>query len=213
MRKRKLKNTARIGIAVMILSITLTGLIITSKLSSPVKDDVYIPQINNDVNEEEVKETIEEVKLPSKPFLADNVEVAKTYYNTKDDEQKQIGSLIYYKDTYMQNTGILYKSNESFDVVSALDGKVTSITKDEILGNVVEISHSNNLITIYHCLNEVNVKAGDTIKQNDVIGTSGKVNIDEGYENALLFEVNYKGKTMNPDDFYNMKEDQLKEND
>ena len=113
----------------------------------------------------------------------------------------------------MQNTGILYKSNEQFDVVSSMDGTVTSITKDEILGNVVEISHSNNLITIYHCLNEVHVKAGDKVKQNDVIGTSGKVNIDDGYENALLFEVNYKGNTLDPEEYYNMKEDTLKGND
>ena len=180
-----------------------------------MEDDTYVPQINQtkDDDSKYVKETIEEVKLPTKPFLASNVEIAKNYYNTKDDENKQIGSLIYYKDTYMQNTGILYKSNESFDVVSTLDGTVTSITKDEILGNVVEISHSNNLITIYHCLNEVNVKAGDKVKQNDVIGTSGKVNIDDGYENALLFEVNYKGSTINPEEYYTMKEDMLKGND
>ena len=217
MKKRKLRNTAKIGITVLLLSLIVSGLAVTNKLYSEqiMEDDTYVPQINQtkDDDSKYVKETIEEVKLPTKPFLASNVEIAKNYYNTKDDENKQIGSLIYYKDTYMQNTGILYKSNESFDVVSTLDGTVTSITKDEILGNVVEISHSNNLITIYHCLNEVNVKAGDKVKQNDVIGTSGKVNIDDGYENALLFEVNYKGSTINPEEYYTMKEDMLKGND
>ena len=105
----------------------------------------------------------------------------------------------------MQNTGILYTSKEKFDIVSVLDGTVTSITKDELLGNVIEIAHTNELITIYHCLDEVNVKVGDAIKQNDVIGKSGHVSIDDGYDNALLFEVNYKGEIINPVDFYNMK--------
>ena len=51
----------------------------------------------------------------------------------------------------------------------------------------------------------MSVKVGDAIKQHDVIGKSGKVNIDKGYENALLFEVNYKGQILNPNEFYNMK--------
>ena len=105
----------------------------------------------------------------------------------------------------MQNTGVLYTNNEKFDVVSVLDGTVTSITKDEILGNVVEILHNTELITIYSCLDEVLVKVGDNVKQNDVIGNSGPVNIDKSYENALLFEVNYKGTIINPIEFYNMK--------
>ena len=120
-------------------------------------------------------------------------------------------SLIYYKNTYMQNTGVLYTNNERFDVVSVLDGTVTSITKDEILGNVVEIMHTNELITIYSCLNEVFVKVGDNVKQNDVIGNSGQVSIDKGYENALLFEVNYKGSIINPIEFYNYKISDLME--
>ena len=105
----------------------------------------------------------------------------------------------------MQNTGVLYTNNEKFDVVSVLDGTVTSITKDEILGNVVEILHNTELITIYSCLDEVLVKVGDNVKQNDVIGNSGPVNTDKSYENALLFEVNYKGTIINPIEFYNMK--------
>ena len=130
---------------------------------------------------------------------------AKNYYDKNASEEDQIKSLIYYKNTYMQNTGILYNSEEEFDVVSVLDGTVTSITEDEILGKVVEIAHSTELITIYHCLGEVNVNVGDNVKQNDVIGKSGKVNIDEGYDNALLFEVNYKGSIINPTEFYNMQ--------
>ena len=204
MKKRKLKTEVKLIMLSLILSLFITGLIVGNNLYSEVKKSKYVPEMP--VNRKVVKEVVEEVKTPSRPFLVENVKIAKSFYNPKQNEEEQIKSLIYYKNTYMQNTGILYSSDETFDVVSSLDGEVTSVTKDDILGNVVEITHSNELITIYHCLNEVNVKAGDKIKQNDVIGTSGKVSIDEGYENALLFEVNYKGTNINPEEYYTMNE-------
>ncbi len=203
MKKKKLRTEVKLFLSILILSLFAAGIMFSSSLYSSInQNNNYVPKESS--QQRIIKEVVEEVKMPSKPFLVDNVKVSKSFYNPKQNEEEQIKSLIYYKNTYMQNTGILYNSDETFDVVSSMDGEVTSVTKDEILGNVVEISHSNELITIYHCLNEVNVKAGDKVKQNDVIGTSGKVNIDEGYENALLFEVNYKGNIINPEEFYNM---------
>ena len=55
---------------------------------------------------------------------------------------------MYYEHTYLQNSGILYSAPEVFDIVSAYDGTVTNIDQDEILGNVVEITHNPNLKTI-----------------------------------------------------------------
>ena len=37
-----------------------------------------------------------------------------------------------------------------------------------------------------------------------VNGVNGEVDIDEGYGNALIFEVNLKGEIINPNDFYVM---------
>ena len=41
----------------------------------------------------------------------------------------------------MPNTGILYSSNESFDVISVLDGKVEDVKTDNLIGNIVTIKH------------------------------------------------------------------------
>ena len=101
-------------------------------------------------------------------------------------------------DTYMQNSGVLYKSKEAFDVVTILDGTVVNVKKDEVLGNIVEIKHSNNLITTYEGLSTVNVKKDQLLKQGDVIGKSGKLNLGEEIENGLLFEVISDGKYINP---------------
>ena len=41
-------------------------------------------------------------------------------------------------------------------------------------GNMVVLEHGHNLSTIYAHLDKVNVKAGDKVKQGDVIALSGK---------------------------------------
>lgn len=143
------------------------------------------------------------------PFADEKVEVLKSFYDKDSDASVQEKSLIMYQNTYMPNTGVLYKSEESFDVLAVLDGTVADITADEIMGNIVTIKHSNNLATVYQCLNEVNVLIGDLVKQGDVIGTSGSNKIESSSENMLLFEVINNGEYLNPETFYQMKTEEL----
>ncbi len=139
-----------------------------------------------------------------KPYENETVKVLKGYYDRSDDPKVQEKALIYYQNTYMPNTGILYSSNESFDVISVLDGKVEDVKTDNLIGNIVTIKHSNNLFTSYQSLNEVMVSVGDEIKQGDLIGTSGPNQITPDSENMLLFEVVYNGVNINPESFYQM---------
>lgn len=207
MKKYRLKKWVLPSVYVVSIGVIIISLLFIGKYMAT---DYEATDLSNYVSEKVVDDDTLEVVTPTNetvdhPYLKENVEITKNFYDKNASEEEQIKSLIYYKNTYMQNTGVLYTSQEQFDVVSVLDGTVTSITEDEILGNVVEIAHSTELITIYQCLGEVSVKVGDNVKQNDVIGKSGKVNIDEGYDNALLFEVNYKGSIINPLEFYNMQ--------
>lgn len=214
MKKLKLKSWVVPALYVVSLSIIFISIVLVGKLmatdyeNAVLNDNVHVPSsvIENNSIVPVVEVTNETIV---KPYTTSEVNVAKDFYSTEDSEENQLNSLIFYKNTYMENTGVLYTGENAFDVVAVLDGSVTSITKDEILGNVVEVTHSTNLITIYHCLSDVDVKVGDGIKQNDVIGKSGSVNIDETYENALLFEVNYQGQIINPNDFYNMQVEDL----
>lgn len=207
MKKLKLKSWVvpalyAISLGVIFISVIFIGKVMAVDYEKK-PDTNYVPDTFLDDDVTSVVEITNETV--NHPYLLEGVKVAKDFYDKDGTEESQLNSLIYYKNTYMENTGVLYTNSEAFDVVSVLDGNVTSITKDEILGNVVEVTHSTELITIYHCLDEVSVKVGDTLKQNDVIGKSGKVNIDKGYENALLFEVNYKGSILNPNKFYLMR--------
>lgn len=194
-----------VSIGIICVSVIALGRMMVTDYERAVENRLVPSSLVGEMDDDTVP--VVEVKNDKivKPFTADSVSVAKDYYDSKGTEESQLKSLIFYKNTYMENTGVLYSNKESFEVVAVMDGTVTSITDDEILGKVVEVTHSTELITIYHCLSDVSVEVGDVIHQNDVIGKSGKVNIDKGYENALLFEVNYQGKIINPNEFYNMK--------
>lgn len=211
MKKYKLKSWVITAVYVLALgTIAVSTVMIGKYLSIGIKEAEPSELVAKDiVDTNEYDDVINVVEITNEtvnhPFLHDGVEIAKDYYDKSKSIEDREKGILFYKNTYMQNTGILYTGKEKFDVVSVLDGTVTSITKDEILGNVIEIAHTNELITVYHCLEEVNVKVGDSVKQNDVIGKSGHAAIDGGYDNALLFEVNYKGEIINPVDFYNMK--------
>ena len=105
----------------------------------------------------------------------------------------------------MPNTGILYTSTENFDVVSISNGKVTSIKEDEILGYIVEIEHSNNLVSIYQSVKDVVVTEGQEINQGDIIAKSGPNNLEDSSENNLHFEVYKDGVLLNPETIYNIE--------
>ena len=45
-----------------------------------------------------------------KPYQDENVKVGKNYYDYKEEEKSQEDAIIYYKNTYMQNTGVDYNN-------------------------------------------------------------------------------------------------------
>ena len=94
-------------------------------------------------------------------------------------------------------------------MVSILDGTVTSIKEDQNLGKIVEVTHSNDIISIYQSLSDVKVKENQEIKQGDIIGTSGTCNIENDLKNHLHFEMIVKGSIVNPENYYNKKISEL----
>ena len=144
-----------------------------------------------------------------RPYTDSSVSISKSYYDIKADESSQQNSLIYYQRTYMENTGVLYTSDNEFDVVAVLDGTIKNVKTDELLGNVVEIEHSNDLVTVYYSLNSVEVKAGDKILKGQTLAKSGSNKLENEKDNCLLFEVYYKGNLLDPEVFYNMNIEEL----
>ena len=205
-RKRKLKPFVKpmvyaLAFTALVLSLSALDSIQNKKVSKT--DDNYT-YVNNSIISSNVP-VVKEEKIMVKPYTSEKVEISKKFYDTNESDEEKQNSLIYYNDTYMQNSGILYKSNESFDIVNILDGTVVDVKKDEVLGNVVEVKHSNNLISTYEGLSTVNVKKDQLLKQGDVIGKSGKLELGESLENSLLFELIKDGKYVNPLNYLDKK--------
>ena len=170
-------------------------------------------EVNNSQNDTNITPTVSVSKTIIRPYTSTDVSATIPYYNIDGTNDEQAAALIYYEGIYMQNTGVLYTSNNAFDVVSILDGTVKNIKEDSLMGNIVEIEHTNNLTTVYQSLGEVKVKVGDTVKQGDIIATSGQNKITTDTSNALHFEVFYKGEVFNPEEFYLLDYTEVMNND
>ncbi len=139
-----------------------------------------------------------------RPYLSENVNIGKYFYDYEGEKENQEKALVYYENTYMQNSGVDYISNSIFDVVSILDGEVISVESDNTLGNIVQIKHDKDLISIYQGIDEVAVKKGDSINQGQILGVSGTSKINPEYNSSLHFEVYHKGEIIDPENLYTL---------
>ena len=212
MRKRKLRGFVLPTLYLMVLGIMAFGITMLSKslMNKKVAGDDYYNYSMSVFNETESDTPVmEETKTPqqaSAPFDSYSVGVEKEFYSKDASKEEQEASLIYYEGTYMQNTGILYSSEEEFAVMAILDGTVKDIKKDEILGNMLTIEHDNNLTTIYYTLEDIKVKVGDSVKQDDVIAKSGSSKLQTSKPYTLLFETYLEGNLVNPNSILEHKE-------
>ncbi len=202
MKQRKLRGYVLPTIYVIILILIFGTVSLVTTLMKNDQNNLYSVDVLED-DSVPVVETEDKIVGVMKPYTNEKVTILKGFYDVEGDEKSQENALIYFKNTYMKNTGVFYTCNESFEIIAALDGTVLNIYKDDILGNVVEIEHNTNLRTIYYSLDKINVKVGDVLLQGDVIGTSGLNNMTDNKYN-LLFEVYYNGALINPLEFYKM---------
>lgn len=144
-----------------------------------------------------------------KPYLSDDVRIAKFFYDYNDSTDNQEKAIIFYENTYMQNSGVDYASDNIFDVISILDGTVISVENNDIMGTTIEIRHNNDLISVYQSLSDVTVSKDDKVIQGQIIAKSGLSNIEKDMGNHLHFELYHKGKIVNPEEFYNKSLDEL----
>lgn len=159
-----------------------------TKYVSDIMMDTSIPAV---ASEEIIK----------RPYESTEVTIAKSYYDYQKEAKEQEKSIIIYENTYMQNSGVDYVSKNSFDVIAILDGTVTSIDDDELLGKTIKIKHNNDMISVYQSISDVNVEVNQQVTQGFKVGVSGK-NTLNGDNQCLHFELVYKSKIVNPEEYY-----------
>ena len=168
-------------------------------------DNTYV----NDIIIEEEVPVVNTSEIIVKPFLSEDIKVVRNFYNYQGSEDEQKNALIHYDNTYIPNSGVDYQGKEAFDVVTILDGKVSKVMENNLLGKIIEITHDNNLISVYQSLGEVNVKEGDSVVQGQIIGKTGEANIALELGNHLHFELIHNGKNVNPEEYYDKQLDEL----
>jgi len=189
-----------------ILLVSMAYLIEGALSSSKLDDDTLY--VSNTIFDEVVPVVATETKI-IRPYLDAEVKILKNYYDHKGEESLQENSILVYDKTYLQSSGITYGGKDNFDIVSVLDGTVISVKEDDLLGKIVEIRHSNDIISVYQSLSEVNVKVDDTIKQGDVIGKSGNSNLNKDLGSNLYFELIINGSIVNPENYYDKQISEL----
>lgn len=138
----------------------------------------------------------------TRPYTNKDVEIGKSYYDYKAEEKNQENSIIYYENTYIQNTGVDYTSKEIFEINSIDDGTIVSITTDDIVGTTVKIKHDNNLISVYQSIQDVTLKEKDKVARGQVFAKSGTNSINSKLGNHLHFELYKDNILINPEEFF-----------
>ena len=216
MTKRKLKpfvlpTLYSLAIVIFILCMFLVQSILNNSLFEANELKEEIEYVDGDITDDIDKDipVLSTKVIINKPYIDSSVKVVKNYYDYLSSSEEQEKSIVYYENTYMQNSGIDLSSGNVFDVVSILDGEVVSVKEDELLGKIIEIRHSNELVSVYQSLSEVNVKENDKVLANQVIGKSGESNVNKDLGNHLHFELYHHGKVVNPINYFDKNIEEL----
>lgn len=205
MKKRKLKGFVLPTVYLLITISIFTGIILLgSNFTLSDKDYNYsTPTLNGNVESVIVEDTIASNKIES-PIEEGKAEVRVHFYSKDAEEDRQQNSLIYYENTYLPNTGVLYTSAESFNVLSVFSGKVTEILDDEFFGKCVVVKHTSSIRTHYYGIDEIEVAVGDELTSGAVIGIS-KTNEIMNNKKSFLLEVYYNNELIDPETFIGTK--------
>lgn len=205
MTKRKIKKPVLYGMYVSAILLVLGSIyMIEGSLSNDKfkENDKDKPTYVSDTIFSEDTPVVGEDTKVIRPYTDSEIKIVRNYYDYQSDNETQIGSIIYHENTYLQSSGVSYGGKDNFDVIAILDGTVLEIKEDALLGNIVEIEHGNDMISIYQSLGEVSVKKGDNVTQGTVIGKSGTNNIAKDLGSHLDLELIIKGQTVNPESYY-----------
>ncbi len=200
MKRRKLRPYVLPTLLIIAITSVIFGTALLSKnlQKEDNTEDYPTSYVTNTILEEEEEPVINETKTIINPYTDQTVTIGKNYYDYKADADTQTKSIIYHDNTYMQNSGVDFVSEKTFDVVAILDGSVTDVKDDETLGKVIEIKHDNGYVSLYQSLSETSVKKGDVVTQGQVLGKSGTNELDKDMGNHLHFELYVNGQVVNP---------------
>ncbi len=164
-------------------------------------EEDYLPVMN----EEDSVPVVDQQELVGMPIEnTDEAEIVTKFFDYNADQEDRENALVLYNNRYYQSTGvdIAAADAETFDVLASISGTVEEVKEDPLLGNVVVLSHNDDLKTYYASLEDVAVSVSDQIAQGDKLGTAGKNLFGKDNGTHLHFEIRKDGKEVNPESYF-----------
>lgn len=160
-----------------------------------------------------VNASVERMQWPVKD--PDAVTVLMPYFDETASQEERAAALLQYGNEITPHMGISIGTGDDavFDVTAALSGKVTRVEQHPLVGNLVEITHDNGLVTVYQSLNNVQVSVNDEVKQGQVIAQAGRNELERDLGVHVHFEVRENGQPLNPEHYLPALESGLPETD
>lgn len=184
------------------LMLCLALLILTVVIVLAANKQAENKQYQEVLNEPEQESFVsaEPIKFLS-PLL--NFEIEKDYSN----------SALQYSKTLKQweaHKAIDFLAEEGTDVYAVMDGTITEVSYNYLMGNVVKLDVGHGLVVVYKSLeNDPPVKVGDKVKRGDVIGKVGTTAKSEASDGAHLhLETWLNGENVDPNEYLDLEEKQ-----
>jgi len=211
-RKKWFFPAVYLTIAALLLSVVVWYQNMDNQVPDAQEDSEMSGEYNPSEFDEDAEAVLDQQEVIKMPVQdKEQAEIVTKFYDYNAEQDEQENGLVLYNNRYYQSTGIDIASaeGEAFDVVASLSGTVTEVKEDPLLGNVVVVSHENDVMTYYASLNEVEVKADSEVKQGDAIGTAGKNLFGKDNGTHVHFELRKDGIEVDPESFFNQPVSEL----
>ena len=160
---------------------------------------IALVSTNNSNSEAEIGEDGIDVSTASFVVPMQNASIVKDYS----------GSELQYNDTLRQweiHKAIDFLASDDLNVYAVADGTVSNVYTNYLEGTVIEISHSDGIVSEYKSLNsEVSVAVGDSVSAGQIIGQVADSMAQESNTGAHLhFEMTVNGVKVDPNDYLSL---------
>lgn len=160
---------------------------------------IALVSTNNSNSEAEIGEDGIDVSTASFVVPMQNASIVKDYS----------GSELQYNDTLRQweiHKAIDFLASDDLNVYAVADGTVSNVYTNYLEGTVIEISHSDGIVSVYKSLNsEVSVAVGDSVSAGQIIGQVADSMAQESNTGAHLhFEMTVNGVKVDPNDYLSL---------
>jgi murein DD-endopeptidase MepM/ murein hydrolase activator NlpD len=101
---------------------------------------------------------------------------------------------------WRMHEGMDFFGSKGTEIYASANGRVKDVRFSKTFGNVIEIDHGYEILTLYAHLSKTLVRKGQEIARGQLIGEMGSTGLSSG--NHLHYEVHIKGTEVDPVNYF-----------